>query len=61
MQVRNGAVTATFDLAAITVIDCRESQFRCDSGSTCIPRAWICDGHVDCDTDELPLYCNCKL
>jgi low density lipoprotein-related protein 2 len=39
---------------------CNENQFQCSpsisverggsSAVTCIPKAWVCDGHIDCDS-----------
>ena len=35
---------------------CAHSEIPCASDGRCIPRAWICDGDVDCEngTDEGP-------
>lgn len=52
---------------------CKHSQFQCSLSKKCIPRAWICDGELDCGlslnvslngtidpdiSDEDPLQCN---
>ena len=31
-----------------TANDCREDEYRCKEGGTCIPSEWICDDEIDC-------------
>ena len=28
---------------------CRDYQFKCEVGNTCISSNWVCDGEEDCD------------
>lgn len=28
------------------------SEFQCKNSKQCIPKAWVCDGSVDCGVDD---------
>uniref|UniRef100_A0A0M3HTF2 Low-density lipoprotein receptor domain class A n=1 Tax=Ascaris lumbricoides TaxID=6252 RepID=A0A0M3HTF2_ASCLU len=37
---------------------CRSvEEFRCDLGVQCIPKAWVCDGRLDCADGSDERYC----
>ena len=32
----------------ITASGCRNDEYKCQEGGTCIPSEWVCDGESDC-------------
>ncbi|XP_076821145.1 uncharacterized protein LOC143467328 isoform X2 [Clavelina lepadiformis] len=39
-------------------ISCTENEYKCISGSRCIPDEFKCDGYADCPDDDDELQCN---